>query len=110
MSLKGVSRTSSSGVFRAVTASARLLCFDYSLSQASLVSQVKWFSFQPSKFPLPECKIFRCVFPSLELFSDSLAADMTFSCTWFTLLAVLTSAGCYKLLFCDTFLSELISC
>lgn len=48
--------------------SAHLLCFDYSLGQASLDSQFKWLSFQSSKITLPECKIFRLIFPLESLF------------------------------------------
>lgn len=46
-------------MFSAAPAPAHSLCFDYSPDPGSLVSLVKWLSFQPSKLTLWESKIFR---------------------------------------------------
>lgn len=53
-------------MFSTAPAPAHSLCFDYSSDPGSLVSLVKWLSFQPSKLTLWECKIFRTF--SLQLF------------------------------------------
>lgn len=67
-------------MFSAAPAPAHSLCFDYSPDPGSLVSLVKWLSFQPSKLTLWECKIFRTF--SLQLFFFLiLEAGTTFSFT-----------------------------
>lgn len=96
-------------MFSAALAPVHSLCFDYSPDPGSLVSLVKWLSFQPSKLTLWECKIFRTF--SLQLFFFLiLEAGTTFSFTQFTWLAFSTSVGCQELPPHDTLQNECISC